>query len=84
MLRVVCNSALGHHRSVAFLSPNLQQGLGLRIGKSRSYIADLEKKRAGGARTRQKAGWKDKRRKKNAFDGEDEVERKESVVWRID
>lgn len=65
-LRVGCNCALGHHRSVAFVSE-----LAARPWPKDWIVEvvhrDLEKKRAAGAREKQKAGWR--ANKRGAGDG---------------
>ncbi|KAF2265663.1 hypothetical protein CC78DRAFT_532329 [Lojkania enalia] len=60
VLRVGCSCALGHHRSVAFV-----QELALRAWPRDWQIhvihRDVDKKRASGARSMQKAAWREKR-----------------------
>jgi hypothetical protein len=62
-LRVGCNCALGHHRSVAFVCE-----LAARPWPKDWVVEvihrDLEKKRSGGAREKQKAGWNADRRRR--------------------
>ncbi|KAF2474790.1 uncharacterized protein BDR25DRAFT_112063 [Lindgomyces ingoldianus] len=59
LLRVGCNCALGHHRSVAFVC-ELAQRPWPRDWHVEVIHRDLEKKRSGGVRVKQKASWKDR------------------------
>ena len=72
LLRVGCNCALGHHRSVAFVCE-----LAARAWPKDWVVEvvhrDLDKKRSGNARTRQKASWKDDRSKKAGLELGDEL-----------
>jgi len=60
VLRVGCNCALGHHRSVAFVS-ELSALDWPSTWNIQVIHRDLDKKRAAGTRERQKAAWRDKR-----------------------
>lgn len=61
ILRVGCNCALGHHRSVAFVE-ELSRRSWPKEWQVLVVHRDLEKKRAGGARKMQKASFREKRR----------------------
>lgn len=61
ILRVGCNCALGHHRSVAFVE-ELSRRSWPKEWQIHIEHRDLDKKRAGGARRNQKAKFRDKMR----------------------
>ncbi|KAF2730423.1 hypothetical protein EJ04DRAFT_579891 [Polyplosphaeria fusca] len=67
VLRVGCKCALGHHRSVAFVS-ELAARPWPKEWEVRIIHRDLAKKRAGSERSRQKASWKAKRQQSKADD----------------
>ncbi|KAF2015931.1 hypothetical protein BU24DRAFT_450561 [Aaosphaeria arxii CBS 175.79] len=61
VFRVGCNCALGHHRSVAFVT-ELAARPWPKDWEVQVVHRDLEKKRTGGSRSKQKSAWKGKRR----------------------
>ncbi|KAH7131969.1 hypothetical protein B0J11DRAFT_520449 [Dendryphion nanum] len=72
ILRVGCNCALGHHRSVAFVC-ELAARAWPKTWEVRVLHRDLDRKRSGGKRQGQKAGWK-KETVERGFFGEGEAE----------
>ncbi|ORY12157.1 hypothetical protein BCR34DRAFT_309516 [Clohesyomyces aquaticus] len=67
LLRVGCNCALGHHRSVAFVC-ELAQRPWPKAWHVEVVHRDLGTKRSGGARARQKASWKDRAKRRDTGD----------------
>lgn len=74
VLRVGCNCALGHHRSVAFVS-ELHERDWPKEWAIEVVHRDLHEKRTGGKRGKQKAAWKDKRRNKTLTGGDEDEDR---------
>jgi hypothetical protein len=68
VLRVGCNCALGHHRSVAFVC-ELASKPWPKDWTVEVVHRDLERKRSGGSREAQKANWKDQRKRDRGIMG---------------
>ncbi|KAF2178556.1 hypothetical protein K469DRAFT_329786 [Zopfia rhizophila CBS 207.26] len=73
ILRVGCNCALGHHRSVAFVC-ELAQRPWPKDWHIEAVHRDIEKKRAASARVKQKALWREKKRDNNFVGTEERFE----------
>jgi hypothetical protein len=70
VLRVGCNCALGHHRSVAFVE-ELARREWPHDWRVETVHRDVDKKRSAGTRARQKEWWRSVRQKNSSADGEE-------------